>query len=81
MITEKVWHRVKDTAQRNAANRLHLSPEDSEKAVNRIIHSVDGPFPQSAVEFYGRELLRLTEEAQIVPDGGPLCIRPRNGAG
>jgi hypothetical protein len=71
MLVERVWQRIKDTARRNAANRLQLSLEDSEKVVNRIIRSEDGPFPQPAVEFYARELIRLTEEARIaaIPAG------------
>jgi hypothetical protein len=68
MLVERVWQRIKDTARRNAANPLHLSREDSETVVNRIIHREDRPFPQPAVEFYGRELIRLTEEARNEPD-------------
>lgn len=64
MPTERVWERIKNTAQRNAAKRLHLSCEDSEKVVSRIVRSEDRPFPQAAVEFYARELIRLTGEAQ-----------------
>jgi hypothetical protein len=67
MIVERVWQRIKNTARRNAGDPFQLSREDSEKAVNRIIHSVDGPFPEPVVEFYGRELIRLTEEARNEP--------------
>jgi hypothetical protein len=65
MLTERVWQRIKDTAQRNADERRRLSRPESEQIVNHIVLSVDGPFPQAAVEFYARELIRLTEEARL----------------
>ena len=63
MLTERIWERIKQTAERNAAERRRLSREDSESVVNRIVLSVDGPFPQEAISFYARELIRLTDEA------------------
>jgi hypothetical protein len=68
MLTEKVWQRIKNTAERDATERSSLSFPEAEKVVKRIIQSEDGPFPQPAVEFYARELIRLTEEARIVPN-------------
>jgi hypothetical protein len=69
MLTERIWQRIKDTARRDAAKRSSLSPPEAEEVVNGIILSEDGPFPKLAIEFYARELIRLTEEARIVPDG------------
>lgn len=61
-IVEAVWRRIKATAERNAARGIRLSPQESENTVNSIIWSENGPFPDDAVEFYTRELIRLTDE-------------------
>lgn len=60
-IVEAVWRRIKATAERNAAHGIRLSLQESENTVNNIIWSEDGPFPDDAVQFYTRELIRLTD--------------------
>ena len=68
MLTDRIWQRIKETAKRNAAKCRRLSRQESESDVRRMISSEDGPFPQAAVEFYARELIRLTDEA-LAPRG------------
>lgn len=63
-LTERVWQRIKGTAQRCIASRHRPSHAEAEKLVNGIILSEDGPFPEDAVEFYARELIRLVHEGE-----------------
>jgi hypothetical protein len=63
-VTELVWQRIKATAQRDAPNRHRLTRAEAEKLVNDIILTQNGPFPDEAVEFYARELIRLIDEGQ-----------------
>lgn len=63
MLTERVWERVKAAARRNAAEGVRLGFQDSKRVVKGIALGTDGPLPQEAIEFYARELIRLTAEA------------------
>ena len=64
MVTEQVWERIKAAAQRNAAKGLRPSLEDSKRVVKGIVLRDNGPMPEEAIDFYARELTRLSSESK-----------------
>lgn len=63
MELEQIWQSIKETARRQARNKHGLSREEAERIVELICVSEGRlSLPRDAVEYYARELMRLTGE-------------------
>lgn len=64
MAVDRIWLRIKETARRTARRKSPLSPTDAERIVEGIVAEERISVPRDAVEYFARELLRLTENPQ-----------------
>jgi hypothetical protein len=63
MELERIWESIKETARRHARNKHRLSREEAERVVESICVTEGRlSLPRDAVEYYARELMRLTGE-------------------
>jgi hypothetical protein len=65
MEVDRIWQNVKETALRQARNKHRLSREESERIVESIcITEGRLSLPRDAIEYFARELVRLTDDQQ-----------------
>jgi hypothetical protein len=64
MAVDRVWLGIKKAANLNARRRHRLTRSESERIV-RDLCSAEAKIslPRDAIEYFARELMRLTEEA------------------
>ncbi|MGA8575519.1 MAG: hypothetical protein WB609_07525 [Candidatus Cybelea sp.] len=63
---ERVWTRMKKSANKSADQKILISMRESQNAVLKFcrLEKAETP-PRDALQFLAKELMRLTQEAQI----------------
>jgi hypothetical protein len=64
MAVDRIWLRIKEAARRNGRRKRPLSHSDAERIIEEIVAEERIALPRDAVEYFGRELLRLAEDAK-----------------
>ena len=62
MAIDRIWLRIKEAAQGTARRKRPLTLEDSERIVEGIVAEERLMLPRDAVEYFARELMRLSED-------------------